>query len=246
MKTENIYAEIVAMLKCYERETGRDYGGTDEWLQDVVEMRETAKYDGENIYASAARILLDLREKMDKKASSAGRVNVCKRLVKSIDAQGRNSMGGILPVDGRYCIMDGFRAFRFSADLPSIRRAIHTFDYDKFFSPFSRDAETLPPVSRAEIKEFIAVSGQTRTKCSVPFTPAAWPAWYAVNPFYLLDVLDAMPDAVFYLPESYFKPLYFADDDGNDGILLPVRAKRTVEAWHKYQEEKQSKERRSA
>lgn len=244
MKTENIYSEIVTMLREYEAQTGRADGSLDKLLSDTARLEELARFDVcPNIYASAARIILDLRNKMDKKANSAGRVNVCKRMDKG---SLRAEIAGIHEQGGRYCITDGYRAFRFSADLPSIRRAIHTFDYGNLFSPFSRDAETLPPVSRAEIKEFIAVSGQTRSKCNIPFTPAAWPAWYAINPFYLLDALDAMPDAVFYLPESYFKPLYFADDAGNDGILMPVRSKKATEEWYKYQEEKENQKRRSA
>ena len=238
MTNEKLYFEICEMLKCYDRETGRDYGGTDEWLQDVAAMRETAKYDGSNIYASAARVLLDLREKMDKKATGAGRLNVCKRMDKrSLRAE----LAGIHEQGGRYCITDGYIAFRFSADLPSIRRAQVPFDFEKAIPESGFHGETLPPVSRSEIKEFIAVTGQTRSKPKGAFSPAKWPQWYAVNPFYLLDVLDAIPDAVFYLPAKYNAPLYFADDSGNDGILCPVNTARARADWEKYQDEKRGK-----
>lgn len=244
MTNEMIYAEIVAMLREYEAETGRSDGSLEKILADNRKLEELSYFTAcPNIYASAARVILDLRNKMDKKANSAGRVNVCRRMDKG---SLRAELAGIHEQGGRYCITDGYRAFRFSADLPSIRRAQVPFDFEKVIPAFGFSCETLPPVSRAEIKEFIAVTGQTRSKPKGAFSPAKWPQWYAVNPFYLLDVLDAIPDAVFFMPESYCKPLYFADGAGNDGILLPVRSKKAVEEWNKYQEEKKSMERRSA
>lgn len=246
MTNEMIYAEIVAMLREYEAETGRADGSLEKILADNRKLEELSYFTAcPNIYASAARVLLDLRDKMDKKANSAGRVNVCKRLVK--DFTRRPELAGIHETDdGRYCILDGYRLYRFVADLPSIKRAQLPFDAAAAIPKDATAGGPLPAPSKADIKAYIAETGQTRRKPTEPYTPAGWPAWYAVNPFYLLDVLDAIPDAVFYLPESYCKPLYFADGAGNDGILLPVRSKKAVEEWNKYQEEKKSMERRSA
>ena len=135
MTNDKIYASIVEMLRCYERETGRDDGTLDNLLSDTARLHELALFDAcPNIYASAARVLVDLRDKMDKKANSAGRVNVCRRMDKG---SLRAELAGIHEHGGRYCITDGYRAFRFSADLPSIRRAQVPFDFEKVISYLS-------------------------------------------------------------------------------------------------------------
>lgn len=235
MTNDKIYASIVEMLHCYERETGRDDGSLDKLLSDAGRLHELAAFDAcPNIYASAARVLVDLRDKMDKRATSAGRVNVCKRLVK--DFTRRSELAGIHETDdGRYCILDGYRLYRFAADLPSIPRARVSFDAAAAIPKDATAGGPLPAPSKADIKAYIAETGQTRRKPTEPYTPAGWPAWYAVNPYYLLDALDAMPNAVYYAPASYNKPLYFADADGNDGIILPVCNARVRAAWQEHQ-----------
>ncbi len=233
MTNENIYVAIVDMLRCYERETGREDGNLDKLIKDTGRLQELAAFTVcENIYASAARVLLGLREKMDKKATGAGRVAVCKRLVKDCS---RLELAGITKDDGKYCIVDGYRAFRFSADLPSIPRAKCPFEYSKVIPQDATRRGTLQIPSRADIRAYIAEMGATRSKPGKPFFLLPW---YAVNPFYLLDVLDAIPDAVFYVPECYNKPLYFADENGNDGILLPVFTPETRAAWNAEQDRK--------
>lgn len=234
MTNDKIYASIVEMLRCYERETGREDGGLDKLVKDTGRLQELAAFTAcENIYASAARVLLDLREKMDKKATGAGRVAVCKRLVNNCSRPG---LAGIREQEGRYCIVDGYRLFRFSEDLPSIQRAKYEFDYNKVIPQDPTRNGTMQAPSRADIRAYIAETGATRSK--PPKKPFFLLPWYAVNPFYLLDILDAVPDAVFYVPECYNKPLYFADDNGNDGILLPVFVASAREAWEAEQDRK--------
>lgn len=232
MTNEKLYFEICEMLKCYDRETGRDYGGTDEWLQDVAAMRETAKYDGSNIYASAARILLDLREKMDKKATGAGRLNVCKRLVKDC---ARESLAGMHETGGgKFGIVDGFRAFRFTADLPSIPRAKMAFSIDDAMKNCENGQE-VPAPSVSDVKTFIASHGLTRRGKKGEndgFFLDGWPAWICVNPFFVLDALEALPGCKFIVDtEKAWRPVYVVGDDGSDGIILPVSNRQARAAW---------------
>lgn len=75
----------------------------------------------------------------------------------------------------------------------------------------------LPTVS--EIKEHIKAHGFTRVR--KPGQIEALPGWWC-NPFYLLDMVKAMPDAVYYKPKNSCSPLYCEAEDG-DALLCPVR-----------------------
>jgi hypothetical protein len=93
--------------------------------------------------------------------------------------------------------------------------------------------ELLPVPSVADIKCWIAASGQTRTaKNPKAYTPEGWPEWIAVNPFYLLDMLEIFgADVQIVKPSRAWTPVYFRDDDGNDGIVLPMRTAGAKKAW---------------
>jgi hypothetical protein len=75
----------------------------------------------------------------------------------------------------------------------------------------------LPTVS--EIKEHINAHGLTRVR--KPGMIEAIPGWWC-NPFYLLDMVQAFPDAVYYKPSNATTALYCECEDG-DALLFPVR-----------------------
>lgn len=45
-----------------------------------------------------------------------------------------------------------------------------------------------------------------------------------VNAEYLLKVMKALPTAKFYMTESVLTPIYAIDEDGNEAIVMPIRA----------------------
>lgn len=224
MTTEKIYSSIIEMVKAYAEERGDN----PDFVWDV--LKDPTIYAGHpgSFYGRAVEILLDCREKMDKKTAGAGRLSVCKRMVKECT---RPELSGIHAHGGKFCILNGYMAFRFRDDMVSIGRCVEYFEFDKAFSDVAQSTEVLPTPSRADIKAYIAETGSTRKAIKEPYTPDGWPDWYAVNPFYLLDVLDAIPGAEFYKPGKYCTPIYFTNGDGDDGILCPVAGEKVKKAW---------------
>lgn len=240
MNNDKIYTAIVEMLKCYERETGRENDGDlQKLLKDSNRLRELADFTlCPNIYASAARVLVDIMENYDKqKAGSAAKINVLKRLIKDTYREDLRGMGYDEKMQ-KYYILDGYRMFRFSDDMPSLPRMPGTFEHDKVI-PDCSHSKQLPAPSMSELKSFIATNNLRRNgrNKNFAYTPQNWPAWIAINVFYLLDVLQVMGDNVkFYEPEKAWTPIYFTDGKSygfNDGIVLPVRTSAAVEAWNK-------------
>ena len=238
MNNDKIYTAIVEMLKCYEMETGRADGDLEKLVKDSNRLRELAAFDAcPNIYASAARVLVDIMENYDKqKTGSAGRLNVCKRLIKECT---RRDLAGMGYDENRniWYILDGYRMFRFSEDLPSLPRMPGKFEHEKVI-PETTVGRRLPTPTTAELKAHIAAHGLRRNGRGQVFayTPQGWPTWIAVNVFFLLDVLQVVgPDVNFREPVKAWTPIYFADgrdDVQTDGIILPIRTEAAKEAWN--------------
>lgn len=247
MKNEMIYAGIVEMLKCYERETGRDDGSLEKILANTAELERLAAFTAApNIYASAARIILPLLEGMDKKTSGAGRVNAIKRIIK--EAPGYNAaLQGIFPDAGYFVACSGYHAVRLTSDITSIKHTVpHSFSVDKIFSdiPNKDSAETLRRPKTSEIKAFCAEKGLRRNTCKTPYTPPEWPDWIAVNPYYLLDILEALPEAEIVLPYKLNSIIYFrgeGGEGGEEGVLCPIRVNDCNAKYAAWEAEKQDK-----
>lgn len=249
MTNEKMYAEIVAMLKCYERETGRNLGDLEKLLANTAELERLAAFTAcPNIYASAARIILPLLDSMDKKTSGAGRVNAIKRIVKT--AQDYNAaIKGIFQDAGYFVACSGYHAVRLTSDITSIKHTDpYSFSVAKIFAdiPNKTSADVLRRPKASEIKAFCAENGLRRNTCKTPYTPPEWPEWIAVNPYYLLDMLEALPEAEIVLPYKLHSMIYFRGGNGEDGILCPIRVKDGAEKFAAWQDERNNQERRSA
>lgn len=246
MNNDKIYTAIIEMLQCYERETGREKeGDLNKLVNDSQRLRELAVFTGcPNIYASAARVLVDLRESIDKKKTGgAGLVNVCKRLVKECSRPDLAGMG-YDDITKKYYILDGYRMFRFSEDLPSLPRMRGTFEHEKVV-PQDRTENQLPTPSMSELKSHIAINNLRRNKNDnrTAYTPQGWPAWIKLNVYYIMDVLQAVgPDVVFYEPARAKQAVYFTDgseDAKTDGIVLPIWNDAARQAWAEEDERRQ-------
>lgn len=121
-------------------------------------------------------------------------------------------------VDGRTVACDSYRALRFPVDLPDLPHAIHNdwgrsvvkiIDQNKKIC-----IELVPLPSVGSIKQAIAEKQK-----HIPLGPLH------VNPRYLLDMVRALPKAGAWInPKGgYSSPIYFCDEDGADGLLMPVR-----------------------
>jgi len=135
---------------------------------------------------------------------------------------------------GRQCVADGYRAFRFKEPLPLEPRpenAGEAFDLEKVM-PDGKGYASTPLPSAKEIRAHIEIERAKYTGKRGGFV-ALWDFGEGkpvVNAHYLLDLVQVFPDAaeIFYgVGEKLLSPLYVKCDAG-DAILLPVRASRVV------------------
>lgn len=164
------------------------------------------------LLAALVPIMQDARAGMDKANSSGAVLSALKRITK---ASGREDLrGGWIDQQGRYCVCSGFHAVR----LPGAK-----FD-------------SIPAVPAVDSLDRI----MTRPDGLHQFTPPtvadckAWKAAHKGEPMpidegrryvdagYMLDVLQALPGAVFLASNSAVAPIW-ADAPTGDGILMPKR-----------------------
>jgi len=151
-----------------------------------------------------------------KKMTAAAR-KIIKSAARVDKRSGRNT-ALLYTVDGRSVVCDSYRALRYPADLPDLPHAE--------YNDFGRSAAALmdhdlkgctvsvPLPSVDSIKQ--AISEKQK---HIPLGPVH------VNPKYLLDMVQAIPDADARINprRGDISPIYFRDIDGADGLLMPVR-----------------------
>ena len=128
-----------------------------------------------------------------------------------------DKLKGTFQSGDKWAVCDGFRFIRTSnrpKDIPDCTG----MDLGRVTENVERGKVVCPP-SAHEINEFIKERFMTRHRNLLPIE--ALPGWWC-NPFYLLDMVKAMPDAVYYKPKNRLSPLYCESEDG-DALLLPVR-----------------------
>lgn len=220
MTPEKTYENIVAMLNEYDRASGFTAAG------EVVS--KPWEWTDNNIfpfYASAARMLIDCREQMDKKHTPAARMAAVKRLCKSAMGTNDRRLAGIFQNRGKYAICNGYMFVRLADDIPALPHVdtekVMPLDLEKCTPPsemFVAVAE-LPAV--ADLKAYIAkckAIGGKDHKISYELPNGVY-----VNPQSLLDMIQIFPDAVAHITGPT-APIYFESADG-DGVLMPVHPK---------------------
>lgn len=215
MTNEKMYSTVCDMI--------RDYGQRDESAdiaaQVISDPRKWAAYSKAiPFYPSAAALLVDAMESMDKKTTARGQLSAVKKFLS--DNAARPLYRKMWEQGGYYCACDGYKAIRLKSDLPSLPHATpddgEPVNLEKSFSACRKDDDavlTLPTIG--ELKAFISA----HKKQNKPFL---LDGCVLVNPEYLLAAMQALPGATFYKPKNYYSPVYFKSDDG-DGILLPVK-----------------------
>ena len=226
MKHENRYQVICEMLQAYDNATGNR--GADHVIKNP---HEWLNCQWQPFYANAAALIIEAREAMNTKTTGAGYLAALKRIVKNVPDHMCNSMGGIFEtIDAagttKYTLCDGHRILRLDQDVTSLphvekEKAFSSDSINKMMndSKLNKTGEALNLPTVAEIKAFIAE--QKAKHGSKNNIPICIDGYIYVNPQYLLDFVQALPDCKAYKPENNRSPIYFAADNG-DGILLPV------------------------
>lgn len=145
----------------------------------------------------------------------------------------REEWTGVIHDAEMYCVLDGFRLVRYAAPLDNFPTAAQTFDTNKAIGDKSRYniKLELPTVKNLKADMKIAkLSGMDVNRIHVIRKGKRLDFGYdfgygmpMVNAKWLIDMIEALPDAAAYAVKDYScNPIYFTDGE-NDGILLPIR-----------------------
>ena len=148
----------------------------------------------------------------------------------------REEWTGVIHDAEMYCVLDGFRLVRYAAPLDNFPTASQTFDTNKAIGDKSRYniKLALPTVKDLKADMKIAkLSGIDVNRIHV-INSKRMDFGYdfgfglpMVNAKWLIDMLEALPDAAAYAVEGReCNPLYFVSGK-DDGILLPIRRANT-------------------
>ena len=217
MTPEKTYENIVTMLKEYDKTAGNTAAGA--VIAKPWEWTDNAIFP---FYASAAKMLIDCREQMDKKNTPAARMSAIKRICKSAVNRNDKRMQGVFPDRDAFAICDGYRFIRLKEDVPSLPHVdlknVIPMDLEKCTPRPENFVATAELPAAADLKAYIA-------KCKAiggKDNRFSWelPNGVFVNPQMLLDMIQVFPDAVAHIT-SKTAPIYFESEYG-DGVLMPV------------------------
>ena len=160
-----------------------------------------------------------------------------KAIARIIKNCSRAQFTGVFENAGKYCILDGYRMVRYSTPLENFPKAPDSLDTEKVIGDKSRYniRLNLPTVKqlKADIKLAkmgnmdigrIHVDGAGR---SMIFRYDFGYGLPLVDPMYLIDMLDALPNAAAYAIDKS-SGIYFTDGE-NDGLLLPCHKTQEYE-----------------
>lgn len=225
MKNDLVLSGVIEMLKDYDLHTGNK-GATG-----VIENPHKF-YDGEMkkyfpfYYAAAGLIIAAMEETEKKNKTRKFSIAAVKRF---IDMKHCNyQLRGVFKsqFSDMYCVCDGYRLLRLQNDIESLPHVeLCSLDDSKLIIPSQENRkEEIQLPSIDDVKNFIRLNNCKRSKKEMnnakPYEllPGDWHC----NPFYLLDMLEALDSPKAYNPGSSCKPMYFEGVNG-DGILMPVR-----------------------
>ena len=220
MRNENRYQVICEMLQAYDNATGNR--GADHVIKHPQEWLSN-RY--QPFYANAAALLIEAREAMDTKTGSDKTiVAALKRIVKGSPDHIRGMFETIDAAGStKYTLIDGYRILRLDSDYSSIDHAekplFKSENVNKMIDGANKSGEKLNLPTAAEIKAFIAENKAKYGKDNR--IPYCIDGFVYVNPHFLLDFIQALPDCIAYKPANNKSAIYFIADNG-DGILLPV------------------------
>lgn len=199
------------------------------WRESMLAEGMTATaYEMEQALKS---IEADMRLAEAKKVGNASIVKAANRIIKNAESGTRDMLKGMFTnmLNGEtvYCVCDGYRAVRFNDKslLPEIDEKYKgaEFDLTNVCKP-SSDAKEIQLPDIADVKVWAKTQKyvEGKKKFPKPYLLNEEIGVY-VNPNYLIDMMECLPNSKVYaaIPVS---AIYFKADNG-DGVLLPCRKK---------------------
>lgn len=212
---------------------------TTEKLYDVVKgWRDVVSAEG-MIFTCAEmdNVLKQLKADMfieqSKKSGTKSIVSAENRIIKNAESTGRDMLAGMFENkdkcgETKYCICDGFVAIRFNEKqpLPEIDEKYHgqEMQLEHIVRPMDGAKEIeLPNI--AELKVFIKThkikEKNNPKKVEDYLLNEELNLW--VNPQYLLNAMECLPDCKAYAANR-ISPIYFKAENG-DGVVIPANHK---------------------
>lgn len=215
MTNKQRYATICELI----REHDRAFPDERDMVKRICENpEEWTKCGGDGFYVTAAKLLLDAADEMDKEKTGAGRISALKRLYKDAKRMRKSEWAGFMPNGERFVLLSSCRFVRIVDRINSIPMAelqgADPFDPEKVVPKDYADREIVQLPTVAEIKRYMAANGNKDRM-------EALPGWWC-NPQFLLDMQTIIPGGVAYKPSSPVDLLYYKTET-EDAVLLPVR-----------------------
>lgn len=228
MKTQEILARVNAAMAIVPKDEAYPVPGT--------------------IYGELTQLASELEAQIRLEcASERGVTNATRTITKMLNYlkkhDGRESLHyAWIDSEGRQCVCDGYRAFRFKEPLPLEPRpenAGEAIDLDKIM-PDGNGYASSPLPSAKELKALIAIE---KARAGRGYRGAKWDFGDGkpiVNAEFLLDLVQVFPDAteIFHGVGTKICSTMFARCDAGDAILLPLRDATVSERIAAAQKEK--------
>lgn len=215
MKPEKQYEALLSLVTAYDCATGENGGAS------VLKHPEQFIRSYHPFYSVIAEMVIDTRAAMDKKSTKVS-VPAVKRVAKSaVHSIAPGIFETLVNGETWYALCDGYRVFRLKDDItsvPHIEKGLSQEAMSKLFAdyitPYYDGLLTVPSI--ADIKAHIAENRSMNVK-----RPICLDNYIYVDPEFLLDTLEILPDCRLWKPDKPTKPIY-CDADNGDALLLPV------------------------
>lgn len=175
----------------------------------------------------------DLLLQQSKKSGTKSIVTAANRIIKNAESTGKDVLVGMFENKDKYgeikyCVCDGFVAIRFNEKplLPEIDEKYYgqEMQLEQIVKPMDGSKEiTLPDIS--ELKVYIKThkikEKNNSKKVADYLLNEGLNLW--VNPQYLLNVMECLPDCKVYAANR-ISPIYLKAENG-DGVVMPVNHK---------------------
>lgn len=218
MTVQNKYKAICEMLREFDSASRGIYDAAEKVINNPHEWVESNYFP---FYANAASLLIDCLDSMDTKTTANTTVSAVKRILKNAK---QDNFKGLVLYDGKYVACDGYRLIRLQNDIASLPHTTNNFNVNQAMKGLYETINCIDLPTPVELKAYIIANKRKVGKGTIikPYNLCG-NVW--VNPQYLLDMIQALPDCKAYLQDTdkYYVPIYFKAENGDDGALCPVK-----------------------
>lgn len=212
---------------------------TTEKLYDTIKVwRDSVNAEGmiftsEEMDNVLKQLEADMLIEQSKKSDTKSIVTAANRIIKNAESTGRDMLMGMFTNQTRdgstlYCVCDGFVAIRFNEKplLPEIDEKWHgqEMQLENIVRPIY-DSEEIALPDIGELKVYIKThkikEKNDPKKVADYLLDEELNLW--VNPQYLLNAMECLPDCKAYAANR-ISPIYFKAENG-DGVVMPVNHK---------------------